>query len=136
MSPKYATEPKCPSLNFKITNLPTCLLNRCIKITKSRYFVFGRRHLEFLSPNTLHNIENSSYKFLDLQTHEYCRLNFDAISFTSRVIGISCLWAAILNFWIPFASHNIENSSTEILNLKNVGDDVGILQLSCIQAQW
>ena len=42
-------------------------------------------------------------------------------SSSRSIISIPFLWVAILNFWLPLASHNIENSFFESLELENMG---------------
>ena len=48
-------------------------------------------------------------------------------------MSIPCLWAAILDFRLSIASHNIGNSFNEFVDLENMGIAVGIVQLCCIQ---
>ena len=47
----------------------------------------------------------------------------------------SCSWAAILDFWLPLASHNIVTSFVEFLALENMGLAVGISFLRIIGAE-
>ena len=50
-------------------------------------------------------------------------------------MSISFLLAAILDFWLPLASHNMKNSFIEFLNLENIDIIFEILELRFVQAE-
>jgi len=64
-----------------------------------------------------------------------CLWNFDSIMSTSRDTCTSGLTVAILDFRLPFTSGSNGTSSTESLDLENVGVAVEMLLLSSVRAE-
>ena len=102
---------------------------------KHEYFLLRIRHLRLLIAACI----TQYWKYLQWihqpLKHGSCRWNFSAMLYTCWDISISSLITAILDFWLPLAPYNIENSFIEFLDLENMGKVVGIMQLACIQSE-
>ena len=61
--------------------------------------------------------------------------NCAAMLYTGWDISISCFWAAILDFWLPFKQYNIKVSFIKLLDLLNMDTAFWIMQHSCMQSE-
>ena len=100
-----------------------------------KYFRFTSRHLGFSTAACVTQYWKCLNWFPWLWKHWCRRLNLSDLLYTCWDISISGLLAAILDFWLPLASHSIGNIFSEFLNLENMGVAVGIFQLCCIHAE-
>ena len=100
-----------------------------------KYFRFVCRHLGFLSAACVTQYRKFVHWIPWPRKHWCRRWNFSAMLYTSWDISISGLCAAILDFWLPFASNSIRNIFIEFLNLENMDVAVGIFQLCYIHVE-